>query len=601
VLLMPLQFEPTRVLFFTGKGGVGKTSLACATAVNLADGGRRVLLISTDPASNLDEVLDVPLSVNPTPVPGAAGLFALNMDPEAAARAYRDRVVGPVRGVLPAAIVVRMEEELSGACTTEIAAFDEFTRLLADPATTQGFDHVIFDTAPTGHTLRLLSLPSAWEGFLATNTSGTSCLGPLAGLLEQRALYQASLSTLANAGQTTVVLVARPDAAALAEAERTRGELADLGISNLHLVINGTFVAHAAGDAIAAALEQRGREALASMPSGLCTLSHSEVPLRSWAPLGVPRLRALLDGRDETLRSAESSAHGPVANGAASLKALVDELARAGHGVILTMGKGGVGKTTIAAALAAELARRGFPVQLTTTDPAAHIAAAMGEVTPGVGVSRIDAVHETAAYADEVLTAAAGLDARARALLVEDLRSPCTEEMAVFRAFARVVAGGEHGFVVVDTAPTGHTLLLLDAAQAYHRQVERTQGTLPDSVRQLLPRLRDPAYARVVLVTLPEATPVHEAMALQDDLRRAGIAPFAWVVNQSFAVVDTRDPVLVARGVCEQRYVGEVRRQFAGLVVVTPWVPIRPVGQSGLRAFIDASASAAPDSRVSSN
>ena len=598
---MRLQFEPTRVLFFTGKGGVGKTSLACATAVNLTDGGRRVLLVSTDPASNLDEVLDVPLSSSPTGVPGAERLFALNIDPEAAARRYRDRVVGPVRGVLPAAVVARMEEELSGACTTEIAAFDEFTRLLADPSTTKGFEHVIFDTAPTGHTLRLLSLPSAWEGFLATNTSGTSCLGPLAGLLEQRGLYQASLSTLANAGQTTVVLVARPDAAALAEAERTRGELADLGISNLHLVINGTFVAHAAGDAIAAALEQRGREALASMPSGLCTLSHSEVPLRSWAPLGVPRLRALLDGRDETMRSAESSAHGPVANGAASLKALVDELARAGHGVILTMGKGGVGKTTIAAALAAELARRGFPVQLTTTDPAAHIAAAMGEVTPGVGVSRIDAVHETAAYADEVLTAAAGLDARARALLVEDLRSPCTEEMAVFRAFARVVAGGEHGFVVVDTAPTGHTLLLLDAAQAYHRQVERTQGTLPDSVRQLLPRLRDPAYARVVLVTLPEATPVHEAMALQDDLRRAGIAPFAWVVNQSFAVVDTRDPVLVARGVCEQRYVGEVRRQFAGLVVVTPWVPIRPVGQSGLRAFIDASASAAPDSRVSSN
>jgi len=596
---MRLNFEPTRVLFFTGKGGVGKTSLACATAINLTDAGRRVLLVSTDPASNLDEVLNVPLASSPTPVPEAAGLFALNIDPEAAARAYRDRVVGPVRGVLPAAVVARMEEELSGACTTEIAAFDEFTRLLADPSTTEGFDHVIFDTAPTGHTLRLLSLPSAWEGFLATNTSGTSCLGPLAGLQEQRGLYQASLSTLADPGQTTVVLVARPDAAALTEADRTRGELAELGIRNLHLVVNGVFVAHAAGDRIATALEARGREALASIPAGLGALSTSEVPLRPWAPLGVANVRALLNGHDAPMRMPVVT-QGSATNGALSLAGLVDELARAGHGVILTMGKGGVGKTTIAAAVAAELARRGFPVHLTTTDPAAHVAAAMGDVTPGVQVSRIDAVRETAAYADEVLAAAAGLDARGRALLEEDLRSPCTEEVAVFRAFARVVAEGEHGFVVVDTAPTGHTLLLLDAAQAYHKQVERTQGTLPESVRLLLPRLRDPAYARVVLVTLPEATPVHEAMALQDDLSRAGIAPYAWVINQSFAVVDTDDLVLRGRGDREQRYLAEVR-QASARVVVTPWVPVRPVGQSGLHAFIDASVSAAPGAGVSSN
>ena len=596
---MRLNFDPTRVLFFTGKGGVGKTSLACATAVNLADAGRRVLLVSTDPASNLDEVLDVPLSSNPTPVPEAAGLFALNIDPEAAARAYRDRVVGPVRGVLPAAVVARMEEELSGACTTEIAAFDEFTRLLAAPSTTQGFDHVIFDTAPTGHTLRLLSLPSAWEGFLATNTSGTSCLGPLAGLQEQRGLYQASLSTLADPGQTTVVLVARPDAAALAEAERTRGELADLGISNLHFAINGTFVAHSGADAIAAALECRGREALAAMADALQTLSRSEVPLRSWAPLGVLHLRALLNGHVPAV-PAGLPAESPAGSGASSLGELVDTLAAAGRGVILTMGKGGVGKTTIAAALAAELARRGFPVHLTTTDPAAHVAAAMGDAIPGVRVSRIDAAYETAAYADEVLTAAASLDARGRALLEEDLRSPCTEEVAVFRAFARAVGEGEHGFVVVDTAPTGHTLLLLDAAQAYHRQVERTQGTLPEHVRLLLPRLRDPEFARVVLVTLPEATPVHEAMALQGDLGRAGIVPFAWVVNQSFAAVDTNDPVLRARGAREARFLDEVQQRFAGPVAVTPWVPIRPVGQSGLRAFIDASVSAASDTRVSS-
>ena len=336
------------------------------------------------------------------------------------------------------------------------------------------------------------------------------------------------------------------------------------------------------------------------MPTGLLALSRSEVPLRPWAPIGVAHVRALLNGH-EPRTSVAPMVPGPSADGAVSLPVLADELARAGRGVILTMGKGGVGKTTIAAALAAELARMGFPVHLTTTDPAAHVAAAMGETTPGVRVSRIDAAFETAAYADEVLSAAAGLDDRARDLLAEDLRSPCTEEVAVFRAFARAVAEGEHGFVVVDTAPTGHTLLLLDAAQAYHRQVERTQGTLPESVRFLLPRLRDPEFARVVLVTLPEATPVHEAIALQDDLRRAGIAPFAWVVNQSFAAVDTDDPVLRARGGREARFLEEVRQRFPGPVAVTPWVPMRPVGQSGLRAFIDASVSTASDARVSTN
>lgn len=567
---MTLPFAPTRVVFFTGKGGVGKTSLACATAVALADVGRRVLLVSTDPASNLDEVLGMALTNAPVAIPAAPGLSALNINPEAAAHAYRERVVGPLRGSLPAAIVGKIEEQLSGACTTEIAAFDEFTRLLADPATTAEFDHVIFDTAPTGHTLRLLKLPGAWEGFLATNTSGTSCLGPLSGLNAQRSLYQASLATLGDGHVTTVALVSRLDRAALAEAERTRAELAGIGILNQRLFINGVFSATNRDDAVAMALEQRGTDARRAMPDGLASLPRHDVALREWAPLGIARLRTLFTDDTPTALAAPPLAREDLST--VSLSSLVDACESSGHGAIMTMGKGGVGKTAVAAAIAIELARRGHAVHLTTTDPAAHVLAAVGPAKKGLRVTRIDPAVETSAYAAEVMgTAGAGLDPRGRELLAEDLRSPCTEEVAVFRAFAKVVAGATDGFVVIDTAPTGHTLLLLDAAQAYHREVERTHGDVPDEVRQLLPRLRDQNFTKIILVALPEATPVHEAAALQNDLRRAGIEPFAWVVNQSFAATATKDPLLFARGARERVYIDEVRRTLAGRTAIVAW------------------------------
>ena len=580
LLLVSLPLPSTRIAFFTGKGGVGKTSLACAAAVALADAGRRVLLVSTDPASNLDEVLGVSLGGTPTPVPGAGGLHALNLDPEATAREYRRRIVEPLRGSLPDALVDNVEEQLSGACTTEIAAFDEFTRLLAEPATTAGFDHVLFDTAPTGHTLRLLKLPAAWEGFLATNTSGTSCLGPLAGLQAQRSLYQASLVALSDPQTTTVFLVARPDRGALAEADRTSAELAALGITHQMLVVNGVFVAAAPGDAIATALERRGAEAMAQLPAALASLERFDVPLRPRAPLGIEGLRRLL------MEAPAGEAVAPVGRPlqrAQPLRTLIDACEAGGRGVVMTMGKGGVGKTTLAAAIATELARRGHRVHLTTTDPANHLHDAIGGGASGVRVTRIDPADETLAYSAEVMASAgAALDDHGRELLAEDLRSPCTEEIAVFRAFARAVAGAEEGFVVIDTAPTGHSLLLLDAAQAYHREVARTQGEVPEEVRRLLPRLRDPELTKVLLVTLPEATPVHEAAALQGDLRRAGIEPFGWIVNQCFSATATTDSVLLARSAQEHVYVDEVRAGLARRLAIVAWQAEPPRGEAAL-------------------
>jgi arsenite-transporting ATPase len=468
-----LRDAATRYLFFTGKGGVGKTSLACATALALADTGRRVLLVSTDPASNLDEVLGVTLNREPTAIPGAPeGLLALNIDPEAAAAAYREKVVGPMRGVLPAAALRSMEEQLSGACTTEIAAFDEFTSWLGGDNAGH-FDHVVFDTAPTGHTLRLLALSKAWTGFLQNLTSGTSCLGPLAGLDKQREIYAATIQALGDAARTTVVLVARPQSATLAEARRTHGELAALGIRNQVLVINGVMPDGETNDPIANAMRDRGHKALAEHAAFVETLPVHTVALRPHNVLGFDALRGLFSPSVDAPPTAVAGDFATF-SGTMDLPALVERIAAAGRGVVMTMGKGGVGKTTVAAAIAVALARRGRPVHLSTTDPAAHVARTLGSSVENLAVSRIDPQVETRAYVEEVLTTRGlELDAASRALLEEDLRSPCTEEIAVFRAFARIVAQGDQGFVVLDTAPTGHTLLLLDATQAYHRELGR--------------------------------------------------------------------------------------------------------------------------------
>lgn len=579
---MSLLQNQTRILFFTGKGGVGKTSMACATAVQLADEGRRVLLVSTDPASNLHDVLATKIAGEPTPINGVPNLHAMNIDPAEAARQYRERMVGPYRGVLPDAAVASMEEQFSGSCTLEIAAFDEFSRLLGDDSTTSQYDHVIFDTAPTGHTLRLLTLPSAWSGFMETNTTGTSCLGPLAGLQAQQKLYEQSVAALSNAEKTTLVLVTRPEESALREAARTSGELKQLGVHNQRLIMNGVFSAQADDDEYAVAMAARCELALQSIPDEISLLTRTDVPLLPAGLLGVDALKLVGSPHASSETTLTDQVLPELAVG---LNALLDEISQAGHGVIMAMGKGGVGKTTVAASLAVALADRGHDVLLSTTDPAAHLATTMeSDGLPNLTVSRIDPAQETREYTAEVMaTAGADLDEQGSALLEEDLRSPCTEEIAVFRAFARTVANGNDRFVVLDTAPTGHTILLLDSALAYHREVTRQSSQMPDYVEALLPRLRDPEFARVLIVTLPEATPVHEATQLQEDLRRAEIEPFAWIVNQSFQPLPVSDPVLQQRKHNEIPYIREVSESLAQRLALISWQKKPPTGINSLR------------------
>src|SRR5574340_568381 len=493
--------------------------------------------------------------------------------------------VSPYRGILPAAAIRSMEEQFSGACTVEIAAFDEFSKLLGDPRATADCDHVIFDTAPTGHTLRLLTLPSAWTEFIASSTGGASCLGPLAGLEKQKALYAATVARLADPAETSVILVSRPEASSLREAERTQGELAELGVCNLHLAVNGVFATDCHNDPIAAAMSRRVAELLEQMPDNLAELPGTTIPFLPRGTVGLAALRRMV--HPEIADTPEAPPDLTNVALPAGLAGLVDEIACPGRGVIMTMGKGGVGKTTVAAAIALALAKRGGKVTLSTTDPAAHLALTLDGEVSGIKVTRIDPVAEVAQYTREILDKAGkSLDAGGLAMLKEDLRSPCTEEIAVFRAFARTVAEGQEGFVVLDTAPTGHTILLLDAAETYHREVMRTQGDMPEAVRGLLPRLRDPEFTKVLIVTLAEATPVHEAERLQADLARAGIEPFAWVINQSLLASGTHDPLLAQRGRYEVPFIRRVRETLSMRCVLIPWLTDAPVGQRGLEEVV---------------
>lgn len=587
--------HPPRFLFFTGKGGVGKTSIACASAIRLAEAGRRVLLVSTDPASNVGQVFGLPIGNRIVAIPAVPRLAALEIDPQAAAQVYRDRIVGPVRGVLPDAVVRGIEEQLSGACTTEIAAFDEFTALLTDDALRADYEHIVFDTAPTGHTIRLLQLPGAWSGFLEAGRGDASCLGPLAGLEKQRTQYKAAVDALADPQRTRMVLVARPQPAALAEVARTHEELAAIGLTQQHLVVNGVLPAgEAARDPLAAAIVAREQAALAALPGVLRSLNADQLPLRPFNLVGVDALRRLF----------ESSASAPIDAAAATadldapgLAALVDGIAADGHGLVMLMGKGGVGKTTLAAAVAVALAERGLPVHLTTSDPAAHLSETLREHRDNLQLSRIDPRVETARYREHVLaTKGAQLDAAARALLEEDLRSPCTEEIAVFQAFSRIIREAGRKFVVMDTAPTGHTLLLLDATGAYDREVQRQLGRKEGGkglhVTTPMMQLRDPAQTKVLLVTLAETTPVLEAANLQADLRRAGIEPWAWIVNQSLAAAAPRSPLLRQRAVNELTEIETVATRHARRLAVVALQGTEPIGAERLLELAGGAAAA---------
>jgi arsenite/tail-anchored protein-transporting ATPase len=575
--------NPPRYLFFTGKGGVGKTSIACATALEFVDAGKRVLLVSTDPASNIGQVFGQVVGNRMVPIAAVPGLIALEIDPEEAVSQYRERVVGPLRGVLPEAEIRAVTESLSGSCTTEIASFNEFTGLLTDDALADRFDHILFDTAPTGHTIRLLRLPGSWNDYLQRGKGDAICLGPMAGLDRQKAVYAEAVEALANPELTRLVLVARPQGSALAEVGRTHEELADIGLTQQYVVVNGVMPESESSDPLAVAIRTREQAALADIPDNIADLPLDIIPLKSRDMVGADALRTLFVTEhlpEEAMPLSLDDLEMP------PLAELVDGLTMADHGLVMLMGKGGVGKTTMAAAIAVALARAGKHVHLTTTDPAAHLTDTLQGTVEGLTISRIDPQIELRNYQERVMrTKGARLDEEERALLAEDLRSPCYQEVAVFEAFSKAVRQSRGQFVVIDTAPTGHTLLLMDTTGAYHREIAR-QMTEGSSFQTPLMQLQDPDATKVIITTLAETTPVLEAEELHQDLARAEITPWAWIINNSLLAAHTTSSLLQRRAASERPQVARVANELSRRYAVVPLLRDEPVGVQALEALV---------------
>ncbi len=605
----------TKFLFFSGKGGVGKTSMACTTAVHLADSGDRTLIVTTDPASNLADVFEQPIGHSITPVQGVPGLWAMEIDPDQATREYKERALAPLRALFPDEIVKVMEEQIAGPCTAEVAAFDRFTDFIDMPsADGESFDAVIFDTAPTGHTLRLLELPAEWSHSIeqAARSGGQTCIGPAAAIADQKAKYDRALLSLIDSENTTFTFVLHPESSAIRETERSIDELGKLGIGSFQLIINGVIPPE---EAVNSFFAQRGKMQQGHMseirkrlpyPSRTMFLFDGEIK-------GASRLRIVAkmlfeNAKDYRLGAEPRSDTQRAADVLSSRAEVLERInPHSGQRSIFFAGKGGVGKTALSCVTAVYLAGQGHKTLLLTTDPAEHISDVLGspvgdvprqyEGIAGLWVTKIDAKAAAEAYRSRILEDARqkGRSVEAIASMAEELDSPCTEEMAAFDKFIDYATQDEWDAIVFDTAPTGHTLRLLELPVDWSRQLEvkifaSVDSAAADDVAkrrfgEVIDMMRDPVRCTFAYVMYPESTPIVESARAMDELRTVGIEPGLVIANQVLPDEVCATPYAMARQQMQRKHLSEMRNRFKVPILVVPLLPKEVSGREMLVAL----------------
>lgn len=601
----------TQFLFFSGKGGVGKTSMACTTAVHYADAGKRTLIVTTDPASNLSDVFEQAIGHAVTPIHGAPNLFAMEIDADKATKEYKDRALAPIRDAFPPAMVAVMEEQMSGPCTAEVAAFDRFTDFIDAPNDSNGtFDVVIFDTAPTGHTLRLIELPAEWSRTIdaAEQGSGQTCIGPAAAIQDAKHKYERAVAAMRNPTATTFTFVLQPEATAIKETRRAMDELQKLGIASQALIVNGIIPAEEAANPLFAARRAMQQEYLAQITREL-PLPTRQMPLLAGEITGVTRLRAvagLLFNGDATALVTQIEQTLPAEPLSADLNAILPRLLPdGGRRTIFFAGKGGVGKTVASCTTAVWLAQQGLTTLLLTTDPAAHLGDVLGvpvgdTVAPVAGVpnlfaTKIDPRAAGEAYKTRIIAdaQARGRSREALAVMQEELDSPCTEEIAAFDLFIEYATQNAWDVIVFDTAPTGHTLRMLELPMDWSKQLDvkvfaSVDGTAADDVAKarfagVIDLMRDPARSTFAFVLYPEATPILEAERAVAELATLGIRPGLVVANYVLPETAATTPFGQARRAMQLRYLSELPGRFAAPVLPVPLLPQEVQGLRLLR------------------
>lgn len=554
--------ELTKYLFFTGKGGVGKTTISSFIALNLAENGKKVALVSTDPASNLQDVFQMELSNKLTKYQPIPNLSIANFDPIAAAEDYKAQSIEPYEGILPEDVLSEMKEQLSGSCTVEVAAFNEFTNFLSDKTLEQEFDFIIFDTAPTGHTLRMLELPSAWTDYLNTTSNDASCLGQLSGLDENRDKYNSALEKLRNQDDTTMMLVARPSHSSIYEIQRAQQELQQLSISKFKVIINN-YIEESHG-LISSQMKSEQDKNINHFTEWLNNNHAYYVPYKKQKEEGIESLTNLLND-DNVIENDDF-----IVEDHPQFNKLIDEIENSKVQYLFTMGKGGVGKTTVATQLATALSNKGHRVLLATTDPTKEINV---ETTSNLNTAYIDEEQALEKYKKEVLatvnddTPQDDID-----YIMEDLKSPCTEEIAFFKAFSDIMENQEDmDYVIVDTAPTGHTLLLLDSSENHHKELKKKSTQTTSNVETLLPKIQNKNLTQMIIVTLAEKTPYLESKRLAEDLNRANIGHNWWVVNQSLVTLNQRDDLFSNKKEDESIWINKIKNESLDNYFVIPY------------------------------